>query len=57
MNAMDNKPVNNIVIPNPLNFGGTFEYRKRCRMVDIDAIARNQPNPDPNPKTVDSINV
>ncbi len=57
MNAIDNNPVNNMVIPKPLNFGGTLEYRKRWRMADIDAIAKNHPNPDPNPNTVDSINV
>ena len=54
---MDINPVRSMVIPNPRSFEGTFEYLSRYLIDAIETIAKNQPNPEPNPKIVDSINV
>ena len=57
MNAIETKPVNNMVIPTPLSWGGTLEYLILCRIAAMEAIAKKNPIPDPNPYTVDSTNV
>ena len=57
MKAIETNPVNNIVIPTPLNSDGTFEYLILCLIAAIDAIAIKNPIPEPNPYTVDSKNV
>ena len=51
------KPVISIVIPKPFKPSGTLEYRILVRMAAIATIAKNQPIPEPKPKTVDSIKV
>ncbi len=55
--AMAINPVSIKVIPKPLKGAGIFEYRNFSRMADNATIARNQPTPEPNPKTVASPNV
>ena len=57
MKAIEISPVNSMVIPKPRSFAGTFEYLSLYLIDAIEAIAKNQPNPEPKPKTVDSINV
>ena len=57
INAMETNPVNNIVIPTPLNSEGTLEYLILCLIAAIEAIAMKNPIPDPKPYTVDYINV
>ena len=47
-------PVRIKVIPKPLRGAGIFEYRNFSRVADKATIARNQPTPEPNPKTVAS---
>ena len=54
MKAIPIKPVIINVIPKPLSGAGTFEYLIFSRMAAIATIARNQPTPDPRPKTVAS---
>ena len=50
-------PVKIKVIPKPLKGAGIFEYRNFSRMADNATIAKHQPTPEPNPKTVASPNV
>ena len=53
--AIPIKPVIIYVIPSPLRAGGTFEYLIFSLMAAIPTIAKNQPTPEPSPKTVASI--
>ena len=57
MNAIEINPVSNMVMPTPLKWMGTLEYLILCLMEAIDAMAKKNPIPEPNPYTVDSINV
>ena len=48
------KPVSKNAIPRPLNGGGTLEYLIFSRIAARATIAKNHPNPPPNPKATDS---
>ena len=54
-NAIEINPVSSIAIPTPLRVGGTLEYLILFLTVANETIAKKNPNPDPKPKTVDSI--
>lgn len=53
--AIPISPVKIKAIPNPRKAGGTFEYLIFSRIAAIAMIAKNQPNPPPKPKAMDSV--
>ena len=55
MKAIPINPVIINVIPKPLKGAGTFEYLIFSLIAAIPTIAKNQPNPEPRPKTVASV--
>ena len=49
------RPVINMVIPNPLRPGGTFEYFSFSRIAASAMMAKKNPTPDPKPYDVASM--